>query len=235
MCIRDRIDATDPEKIYVRNLRTAIPEAFRFRVAIPSEMLAFVDCRYEIAGQPTQLYRPPISTSWSNAAIQIDSSHIVSELTIYLKRNADSWSIGSSATGINLYSFLPIRDENISWLENMHEGIPLDKNPRDKPHPLETANSNGNENSPPSISDILSAAIAAEEAGHIFGIQYDTRSFDKSEEILLVEIKGNGDKKDHVIKFVVTSNPDGNGTISKDEGTRFQQRIMQRIQPSVDP
>lgn len=191
-----QIDATDPEKIYVRNLRTAARGIYRFRVAIPYDMQASVDYRYEVDGQPVTLYQPPLSTAMS-AGFVVDDSHSNSVLTIHLNGNPDSWSIGCNCNAMNLDCFDPIRDKKLLWLDRMREGVPLSK---------EGENPTSESPTYESLEDLLNSTN-----GGAVGIKYDTRSFSASEEILLQEIWAKQDNKKHVTKFVLSSRPVGNG------------------------
>jgi hypothetical protein len=190
-----QIETPDPKKIYIRNLKTAAPRVFRFRVAIPTDMRASLDCRYDVGGQPVKLKTPPISTAVSNSQVS-QGSHVVSELTIYVNRNSDSWSIGNYSSATNLSGFLPIRDENIMWLDNMREGVPL----------------NGNAPGTGDSAGGIAAFMKVVASGSTLGIQYDTRSFSNSEEILVQEVWGMNDNKKHSIKFVISPHTVGDGS-----------------------
>lgn len=195
-----QIDATDPEKIYIRNLKTFAPGIYSFRVAIPYDIQANVECRYEVDGQHVELNQPSLSVAGSAGFALDHKSHTISELTIFLDRNPNSWSIECNSNAMNLDCFRPVDDQNLLWIDKMGEGVPLSK---------EGENPTDYEKSFRGLVDFL---VDRDFRVSMTGIKYDTRSFSASEEILLQEIWAKQDNKKHVIKFVLSSRPVGNSS-----------------------
>ena len=211
-----QIDASDSEKIYVRNLETAAFGVYPFRVAIPVDMRASLQCRYEVDGQPARLTQSPVSVFNIPISPEVnEESHIISELTIYLKRNPDSWTIASSANGPNVDFFGTVRDKNLLWLDNMRESVPLNETTM------------GNENDPLDANSLAELFLRS-KGGRNMGISFDTQSFVKSEEILLQEIWGTAENENRVIRFVISphSDDDGETETEKDEMTKAMMKAL---------
>ena len=205
-----QIDASDSEKIYVRNLETAAFGVYPFRVAIPVDMRASLQCRYEVDGQPARLTRPPVSVFNIPISPEVnEESHIISELTIYLKRNPASWTIASSANGPNVDFFGTVRGKNLLWLDNMRESVTTMGNEHD---PLDAIS--------------LAELFLRSKGGRNMGISFDTQSFVKSEEILLQEIWGTGENKNRVIRFVLTPHLPDESETEKDEMTNAMMKAL---------
>ena len=121
-----QIDSDDPDLIYVRSLRSDVPNVFRFRVAVPIDTNVHLDCRYDVNGESVALRSPSRQqdffwsiSSISPGALPISESHRISELTIYLQKNSGLWTVKSNAGSSFAISthFGVLRDTRLQWLD----------------------------------------------------------------------------------------------------------------------
>ena len=121
-----QIEATDPEWVYVTNLTMDVPNAFRYRIAVPKDTRLYLDCRYEVDGKPValksenQLYGEVSigGISFLQTGVPNETeSHETAELTLYMQRKKDGWVIGSVDNAASIFGLLNIFDDRLSWLD----------------------------------------------------------------------------------------------------------------------
>jgi len=125
-----QVDVEDPGLIYVRGLHSDVPNVYRFRVAVPFDTSVHLDCRYDVDGHSIALKRLQQDFFWSKApgAPPRTETHRISELTIFLQKNAGVWTVKSNADTSFAISthFGDLQDERLQWLDQPSSiGSPL--------------------------------------------------------------------------------------------------------------